>query len=484
MSAVEAVSSLFRQGDRGQRRRLGNIARFFAALLIVTLIARGTAGATMPVVTLQQPGPGTVSRSVQFTGTVAYADGVPFTLPSGLLVTGVPVQVGQSVKAGDTLATFAKEEVDRAVAAKRAALQQVQVEAAQQAKGDTADPFSAQLAQDQLERAYEQTQKTYAEGQENVERMRQKRNEAAQDLENARNAPLDGALPQAEAEAQKQVNIQAATAALEAAEEALYQAQKAAGDANDAALAAAQSVEDSRNTALHALEKEEESVAEQNEKNRAAAAVSEAQAATLQAELDVLLALQQDGGRYVAPNNGTLVRLDLKTGEPSPSVGGLLAAEDGDFTLTALLDADQAKDVAVGTALYVSQNKADGEALVGHISEADADGRVTIRATLPESAWAAGAANVSATAQGSRQDLVLPVQAVRQDGEGYFVLAAEEQNTILGIRNVLLRLSVTVLEWGDTTAAVSGALDNRTRVVVSSDKAVRAGDKVRVQDVA
>lgn len=135
MSAVEAVSSLFRQGDRGQRRRLGNIARFFAALLIVTLIARGTAGATMPVVTLQQPGSGTVSRSVQFTGTVAYADGVPFTLPSGLLVTRVPVQVGQSVKAGDTLATFAKEEVDRAVAAKRAALQQVQVEAAQQAKG-------------------------------------------------------------------------------------------------------------------------------------------------------------------------------------------------------------------------------------------------------------------------------------------------------------------------------------------------------------
>ena len=482
MKWQENVAALIRQSDPQQLHRFSNIVRFFAVLLVITLIARGTAGATMPVVTLQAPSSGTVSRNVMMNGTISYAGGTPFTLPSGLLVTSVPVQVGQTVKAGDTLATFDEEELKRAVASKQAELQQVEVQAAQQAERDSADPYSAQLAQEQLERAYAETQKTYEEGLESVERMRLKRNEAAQDLENARNAPLDDTLPKSEAEAQKQANIDAATAVLEAAEEALYQAEKAAEDANDAALSAAQSVEDSRNTALHALEKEEEAVADQNELNRAAAAVSDANAAELQAELDALQALLKEGARYTAPQNGTVIQLNLKVGENSPKVGGLLADEAADYTLSIPLDKDQAQQITVGTVLHVSQSKVSGDAAVQSLSETDAEGTVTATATLPQGGWNAGACNVSATSQSSRQDFVLPSTAIRQDGDGFFVLAAEEQNTILGLQNVLVRLPVTVLEEGDTTTAVSGALDYDTQVVVSSDKSVQAGDKVRIRD--
>lgn len=482
MKWQENVAALLRQSDPQQLHRFGNIVRFFAVLLVITLIARGTAGATMPVVTLQAPSSGTVSRNVMMNGTISYTGGTPFTLPSGLLVTSVPVQAGQTVKAGDTLATFDEEELKRAVASKQAELQQVEVQAAQQAEGDSADPYSAQLAQEQLERAYAETQKTHEEGMESVERMRLKRNEAAQDLENARNAPLDDTLPKSEAEAQKQANIDAATAVLEAAEEALYQAEKAAEDANDAALSAAQSVEDSRNTALHALEKEEESVADQNELNRAAAAVSDANAVELQAELDALQALLKEGARYTAPQNGTVIQLNLKVGENSPKVGGLLADEAADYTLSILLDKDQAQQITVGTVLHVSQSKVSGDAAVQNLSETDAEGTVTATATLPQGGWNAGACNVSATSQSSRQDFVLPSTAIRQDGDGFFVLAAEEQNTILGLQNVLVRLPVTVLEEGDTTTAVSGALDYDTQVVVSSDKFVQAGDKVRIRD--
>lgn len=482
MKWQENVAVLLRQSDPQQLHRFGNIVRFFAVLLVITLIARGTAGATMPVVTLQAPSSGTVSRNVMMNGTISYTGGTPFTLPSGLLVTSVPVQAGQTVKAGDTLATFDEEELKRAVASKQAELQQVEVQAAQQAEGDSADPYSAQLAQEQLERVYAETQKTYEEGMESVERMRLKRNEVAQDLENARNAPLDDALPKSEAEAQKQANIDAASAALEAAEEDLYQAEKAAEDANDAALSAAQSVEDSRNTALHALEKEEEAVADQNELNRAAAAVSDANAAELQAELDDLQTLLKEGARYTAPQNGTVIQLNLKVGENSPKVGGLLADEAADYTLSILLDKDQAQQITVGTVLHVSQSKVSGDAAVQNLSETDAEGTVTATATLPQGGWNAGACNVSATSQSSRQDFVLPSTAIRQDGDGFFVLAAEEQNTILGLQNVLVRLPVTVLEEGDTTTAVSGALDYDTQVVISSDKSVQAGDKVRIRD--
>ena len=237
--------------DPRQRQRLGWIVRFFALLLVLTLLARGTAGAAMASVTVHRPSSGNVTKSVRTTATVSFAGGTPFTVPAGLLVMAVPVQAGQTVKAGDTLAVFDAAEVDRAVNAKRAALQQARTQAAQQTAGDTADPYAAQLAQQQLERAYEETHRIYADGEESVSRAQTKRDEAAAALEKARNAGYAD-------DAEKQAAVENAAAALEAAEDALYSAQKAAEDANNAALSAAQSAEDNRNTALHTLEKEQD----------------------------------------------------------------------------------------------------------------------------------------------------------------------------------------------------------------------------------
>ena len=374
--------------DPRQRQRLGWIVRFFALLLVLTLLARGTAGAAMASVTVQRPSSGNVTKSVRTTATVSFAGGTPFTVPAGLLVMAVPVQAGQTVKAGDTLAVFDAAEVDRAVNAKRAALQH-----------------------------------------------------------------------------------------------ALYSAQKAAEDANNAALSAAQSAEDNRNTALHTLEKEQETTEKQNALDRAAAAVTASDAETLQAELDALLAVQQAGGTLTAPSDGTLVSLDLVVGQPSPAVGGQLAA-DADFTAEIPLEESQANLVSVGTVLHLSQSRASCDAAVQSLSAPDENGTVTAKCTLSKGAWCAGAANASATVQGEKRPCVLPASAVHKDNTGCYVLAIEQKATILGQQNIVVSLPVTVVETGDTTAAVSGALDADTQVIVSSTRAVQAGDRVKIHDAS
>lgn len=461
--------------EPSQRRRLGWIARFFALLLVLTLVARGTAGATMPTVTVQKPTSGSVSKNVRTTGTISLAGGTPFTVPTGLLVLTVPVQAGQAVRAGDVVATFDKDEVDRAVNAKRAALQQANTQAAQQAAGDTADPFAAQQAQAQLDRAYEETHKVYADGEESVARAQQKRDEAAAALQKARSADAP--------DDEKQANIEAAQAALDAADEALYSAQKSAESANDAALSAAQSAEDSRNAALHALEKDEESTAKQNALKRAAAAVTAADAATLQAELDALVAIQQAGATLTAPVAGTLVELALQPGQTTPAAAGLLA-ENADYTIEVPLTDDEAKLVAVGTVLHVSQSKASGDAAVQSLSAPDDTGTITAKATLPQGSWSAGAANVTAAIQGEKQPCVVPATALHQNSSGYFVLAVEQQSTILGTQNVVVSLTVTVLDEGDTTVAISGAVDNTTQIITASTKAIQAGDRVKLNETS
>jgi len=392
--------------DPRQRQRLGWIVRFFALLLVLTLLARGTAGAAMASVTVQRPSSGETA--------VCMRDGVVLSCVRDELwgwsveirqtdesvctyagLSCVLVQAGQTVKAGDTLAVFDAAEVDRAVNAKRAALQQARTQAAQQTAGDTADPYAAQLAQQQLERAYEETHRIYADGEESVSRAQTKRDEAAAALEKARNAGYAD-------DAEKQAAVENAAAALEAAEDALYSAQKAAEDANNAALSAAQSAEDNRNTALHTLEKEQETTEKQNALDRAAAAVTASDAETLQAELDALLAVQQAGGTLTAPSDGTLVSLDLVVGQPSPAVGGQLAA-DADFTAEIPLEESQANLVSVGTVLHLSQSRASCDAAVQSLSAPDENGTVTAKCTLSKGAWCAGAANASATVQGEKR---------------------------------------------------------------------------------
>lgn len=193
--------------------------------------------------------------------------------------------------------------------------------------------------------------------------------------------------------------------------------------------------------------------------------------------------MQQAGGTLTAPSDGTLVSLDLVVGQPSPAVGGQLAA-DADFTAEIPLEESQANLVSVGTVLHLSQSRASCDAAVQSLSAPDENGTVTAKCTLSKGAWCAGAANASATVQGEKWPCVLPASAVHKDNTGCYVLAIEQKATILGQQNIVVSLPVTVVETGDTTAAVSGALDADTQVIVSSTRAVQAGDRVKIHDAS
>ena len=196
-----------------------------------------------------------------------------------------------------------------------------------------------------------------------------------------------------------------------------------------------------------------------------------------------LKAVQQAGGTLTAPSDGTLVSLDLVVGQPSPAVGGQLAA-DADFTAEIPLEESQANLVSVDTELHLSQSRASCDAAVQSLSAPDENGTVTAKCTLSKGAWCAGAANASATVQGEKRPCVLPASAVHKDNTGCYVLAIEQKATILGQQNIVVSLPVTVVETGDTTAAVSGALDADTQVIVSSTRAVQAGDRVKIHDAS
>lgn len=458
-----------------QVRRLAAVGKFFAVMLVLTLAARGLAAAGMPRVTLGRAAAGNITQSYTLSGAITTDPGAPLTVPAGLLVTAVEVSAGQRVEAGALIARFDAAELARAVAAKQAEVNQLAVTAAGQQKPETADDYALRLAQQQLERAYADSEEVWQQGEEAVAAAR-----AARDEAQSRLAALEAAAPatpESAAAAARQEQLAAAREELAAAESALAAARDSAEAANDAALDAAQAVEDNRNTAAHNYALAAEDAAEATAAGQSEAAVTAAALAAAQAELTDLQALQQAGGALYAPTGGTLTRLDLVPGQESPRVAALLAGADTGCTLRFALDEDAARLATAATPLTVRQGSREAQAVITALDGTDAGNGAEAAAAL-EPGWQAGAATVELQLSAGQFAQCLPATALYSDTDGTFVYQVEERATSLGRQNVLVRMPVTVLAQGDGMAAVDGNLGDQ--IVTGADKPLAAGAWVRL----
>ncbi|MFR5630873.1 MAG: hypothetical protein ACLTLX_14440, partial [Ruthenibacterium lactatiformans] len=160
-----------------------------------------------------------------------------------------------------------------------------------------------------------------------------------------------------------------------------------------------------------------------------------------------------------------------------------LAPTDAGMTTTFTLDSGKAEKLAVGAALTLRQGGTAVSTTVRAISVPDENGRVTVTADVPADAGLRKTQPVTASAELSRTtyEMVLPPEAVRMDNKGSYVLRVEQTQTILGLRNVLSRVDVTVLEQSASGVAVEGPLSPQDVLVKSSARPVAAGDSVRVE---
>lgn len=98
---IRTAFAAWKNSDPKQAGRLGTVVRFFAVMLILTLTARGIAGASMPKVTLGQASAGSITQSSTASGTISVQGGTPLTVPEGLLVAQVTATTGQTLSKGD-----------------------------------------------------------------------------------------------------------------------------------------------------------------------------------------------------------------------------------------------------------------------------------------------------------------------------------------------------------------------------------------------
>lgn len=471
----------------GRSRAGMDLLRFLGVMLILTLLVRGTAAATTPVVTVTEPYQGTVSQSFTLSGEFSPGDGTPLTLPEGLLVEQVFVQPGDAVTQGQTLAVLSADDVDAAIDRLQASLQQLEVQAGQLAKADVADPFAWQQAQQQLDRAYADCQQIAAENEQAIARAQEALDNARKTLSEVESRkpqrPFEGsywemATPEQAAAEQNYADWQTewseAQAAVQQAQSDLEIAQQTAESEQENALAAAQSAEDARNSAQHGYEKEAADLAESNRSDLASAGVLLAQLRQEKQELADLTALKEAAGCFSAPADGIVTEISLVPGESCSAVAGLLATGEQSYTLITSVTSAQSALLQAGCTISVKQGQTTGSAALESIESDRA------QFTVSGAQWNVGTAALTVTATSGESGLCLPATAVNSDNTGDFIYLVETKNTVLGVQNVLVQLPVTVEERGDGVVRVSGALDGKEQVVSASNKPLSAGAQVRV----
>lgn len=483
----QRLRAAVQSSEPGQRRALGRAGRFFAAMLVCTLVARGASGATMAEVSLEKPASANLSDSLTASGTIEAAAPSDIEVPEGLKVTEVAAAAGQKVNAGDLLAKVDADELDRAVRAQQAQVQKQQLalealreEQAVDSSGVDAAQTALAGAQADRDRANGRAAEAVQQAETSLERAKQDEQAASDALEELQQKPPEE-LEEGELEA-AQLALDTARSARETAEQALASARQAA---EDTALSGDRSVA-SAESALQSAQKSYSEAAKQAEAAGKANA-ADAQLAQLELEeaqrlLDRLTALQQAGGCITAPAGGTLVRLDLTAGQPTVASAGQLAGQEGGFVFRATVGKEQAGQLKAGGLVNVQQDYAVGRGTIQALSpQEDGTVQMTVRLAEDGASWQLGGAEASVTLSQQQYYTCLPSSAVRLGSAGQYVLVMEQRVTVLGIQNVLVEVPVSIERISGGTTAVSGALGPDSQVVASSSRPVSAGDRVRVK---
>ena len=421
--------------DAGQKQAFGNILRFFALMLVLTLVAKGTAGATVPAVDAARPGRGVITQKIDLSGAVSAAGSRALEGPEGVAVQSLLAKAGERVEAGQALVQYDPDEVRTGLQRARAELKKLQAQQSQLRQPAAVDAGAVASAQQALDWAYE-------------------------DLTKAQN---------------HQTSLEADP---NAGEEAL----SAARDAVQSALRAAQSAESARNAALAAYNQSKQQADASAATGGADAEVLAVDIGEKQRQIAALEALEAEGCQLKAPLAGTLLRWNLSEGMPSVRQVCAIADESAGYVASFSVPKASAAKVQAGAAVTVRQGSGQHvDAVVSAVGAPDEAGAVEATVRLPEGKWQEGVADATLTLSEKEYPLCLPASAVHKDNQGYFVYMLEEKDTVLGLQTIATRVVVNVEEEGEERVAVSGTVDNQTQVVTGSSKPLSSGARVKVR---
>lgn len=282
--------------------------------------------------------------------------------------------------------------------------------------------------------------------------------------------------------------VSEAQAAIDTAREALNRARRESEDnqySEEEELYAAGRAVETAQAALEDARRQAEVLQKEGEIDRITCESERSDKEKSRAALQEIL---DNGGRLLAPAPGTVVRTlerGDKTKEGEDAV--ILSSADRGFVFEGKLDKDSARRFSAGDKGELhykvdgSTQKADVE--IHSISTPDESDQVLVTAVLPEGSYTSGMpAQLFLSRKSETYQNCLPLTALRSDSSGDHVFVLRKQSSVLGTEWVIARVDITVKERDSQMMYVDGALTYSDQVVISSNKIISEGDRVRIEN--
>ncbi len=200
--------------------------------------------------------------------------------------------------------------------------------------------------------------------------------------------------------------------------------------------------------------------------------------------------MKKDGGtlEVTSKHDGVVSAINYVAGD-SVMDGDTLATimlVDSGYTLQATVTASQAKKLHIGMEADITNGygwgmkailsgiKTDTQNPTGSdkILNFDVEGDVNAGQSL----------SLSIRCSSANYDCVVPSSAVMEDKDGKFVMVVHAKNTPLGNRYYANRVSVEVLATDEVNSAVSGDIMSSDFVITTSEKPLKNGMQIRMED--
>jgi hypothetical protein len=198
-------------------------------------------------------------------------------------------------------------------------------------------------------------------------------------------------------------------------------------------------------------------------------------------ELEEVRVLMESSGEVRSTDKGVATFVGVVAGSTTTGEE-MIKLGFGDYVFRAAFDREAVANIAAGVMadITLAGKKTGIESEIEQITISE-NGMPEITARMPEDIYLLSEqAGFKITTQSELFDLCIPIQALREDNYGYYVLIVREQEDILGTQLIAERINVTILDKGSRTVAVDGAISPASQVITDSNKYIASGDRIRI----
>lgn len=492
------------------------LAGFFIVMAICTLISRAADSVTVPKAKIEAPSSGHLKYRMEGKGSVTASEGTLVTVPEQLRISQT-VPEGTAVEIGASVGTCDMEELNKVIEEEQAKLQKLVLQLQQEQKSGTPDAMtpqslSAGKALDFAKSQYEEAEASLSELRQNKEQEAQDRQQEADGQKQAfydewmdaggEENPEAKAVYEEKANAldesiaQQNESDQAEIKAQEEKTDSLYQALVQAQDAYDIAQ------KEDENSSVN-----KQKAKETSELTQQSIQIDIGQQQKIVDELNKIAAAQ---GQILSPVKGSVAETTLKDGmvtagqeyvrigtggyqfQASAEMDDLERLKTGDEVTVQFNDRTEMVKAKITQILLPKQGNESGgagasdgsqgeQADTGNTGASGSLGKIIVK--LPDGEYTEGTQGEYSIEKESdiRYNYMIPLNALREDQEGAYCLAAKKKNTILGEEYVAERISLTKKAKDMNKIAVEGVITEDTKVIVESSKEIQEGDRFQIE---